>query len=115
MPQIPAFVTNYEILRSQDYVLLTFATPTGEVDQGRMITQEVQKLALTHPRFLEFAAAVAQMAAVMQSANAQPAPAARRAPSPGVRSERRAIGADRDDGAASAEPANDSATGVVRH
>lgn len=66
MPSPPAFVTQYEILRSQDYVMITLRTPTGDVIDGRMQTQEIQKIALTHPRFLEFAAAIGQIAGNIQ-------------------------------------------------
>ena len=68
MSSPPAFVTQYEILRSQDYVMLTFSTPTGEVVDGRMQTQEIQRIALTHPRFLELAAAIGQIAGSIQAA-----------------------------------------------
>jgi hypothetical protein len=61
LPPFPALVTTYEILCSQDYVIITFSTPTGEVKNGQMQTQEVQKLALTLSRFLEFAANIAKI------------------------------------------------------
>lgn len=64
---LPAFVTTYEILRSQDYVMITFSTPTGEVKDGHLQTQEVQKLAFTYPRFLEFARDIAQIANTAQA------------------------------------------------
>jgi hypothetical protein len=62
LPPFPALVTTYEILRSQDYVMITFSAPTGEVKDGQMQTQEVQQLAFTYPRFLEFAASIALIA-----------------------------------------------------
>jgi hypothetical protein len=73
----PALVTTYEILRSQDYVMITFSAPTGEVKDGQMQTQEVQKLAFTYPRFLELAANIAQIAATLQAP-----PPGRRVPTP---------------------------------
>lgn len=63
MASVPVFITQYELLRSQDYVLVTFSTPSGEVIDGRMQTQEIQRVALTMPRFLELAAMFASMAA----------------------------------------------------
>lgn len=68
MPSLPVFITNYEILRSQDYVMITFSTPTGEVVDGRMRTVEVQRFTLSHSRFVEFAAGVAQIAANIDAA-----------------------------------------------
>jgi hypothetical protein len=62
MASTPVFVTQYEILRSQDYVLLTLSAPSGKVADGRMQTEEVERVALTIPRFLEFAATLGQMA-----------------------------------------------------
>ena len=58
VPSLPVFITNFEILRSQDYVMITFSTPTGEVVDGRMQTLELQRITLSHSRFLEFAAGV---------------------------------------------------------
>lgn len=112
MPHLPAFVTNFEILRSQDYVLLSFGTPTGEVEQGRMLTEELQKLALTHPRFLEFAAAIAKMADVMR-ASAPP----RRTTSQAQRQERRANDPEPDDPPAGGDAQNAglSAGRPIRH
>ena len=98
----PILVTNFEIVRSQDYVLITFSTPTGEVANGRMQTQEVQRLALTHPRFLELAAALGQMAANMAASPPPPRPAPRQEP--------RAINQD-DEGQTDAKPSD----WVVRH
>ena len=108
MPSPPAFVTQYEILRSQDYVMLTLSTPTGEVIDGRMQTQEVQKIALTHPRFLEFAAAIGQIAGNIQAT----AEAARVAAQAARLPEKRRI-SDNDD----REPASSLPLGdwVVRH
>lgn len=62
MASAPAFITQYELLRSQDYVLITLSTPSGKVVDGRMETEEIQRVALTIPRFLEMAASLAQMA-----------------------------------------------------
>ena len=107
LPALPAFVTTYEILRSQDYVLVTFSAPTGEVKDGQMQTQEIQKLAFTYPRFVEFAASIAQMASMVQ---APPMPARREAP-PSQR-EPRAIDGQDDDGARRTEPPGPR---VVRH
>ena len=61
----PVFVTQYEILRTSDYVLLTLSAPTGEVQDGRMGVQEVQRIALTYPRFLELTRLMGQIAANM--------------------------------------------------
>jgi hypothetical protein len=62
MASTPVFITQYELLRSQDYVLITFRAPSGKVVDGRMQTDEVQRVALTIPRFLELAATLGQMA-----------------------------------------------------
>lgn len=48
-----SFITQFEILRSSDYVLLTVCAPTGEVVDGKMGVVEVQKLSFTIPRFIE--------------------------------------------------------------
>ena len=84
MSSLPVFVTSYEILRSQDYVMITLSTPTGEVVDGRMRTVEVQRFTLSHSRFLEFAAGVGQIAANIAGAASPVEPAtlaaARRAP-----------------------------------
>lgn len=103
----PALVTNFEILRTQDYVLITFSTPTGEVANGRMQTQEVQRLALTHPRFLELAAALGQIAANMSAS----APPSRPAPPTSPRQEPRAAINQDDEGRTGPEPSD----WVVRH
>ena len=62
MASTPVFITQYELLRSSDYVLITLSAPSGQVQDGRMQTEDVQRVALTIPRFLEFAATMAQMA-----------------------------------------------------
>ena len=71
MASSPVFITSYEILRSRDYVLLTFNSPTGEVVDGTMQTVEMQHVALTIPRFLELAGAMFQIARSIE-ASAQP-------------------------------------------
>src|SRR4051794_35080480 len=73
MASSPAFVTQYEILRSRDYVLITFSHPTGEIVDGAMRTEEAQRIALTIPRFLELAGAMSQIAHSIQALN-QPRP-----------------------------------------
>jgi hypothetical protein len=62
MASAPVFAIQYELLRSQDYVLITLSAPTGKVVDGRMETEEVQRVALTIPRFLELSASMGQMA-----------------------------------------------------
>jgi len=83
MASTPAFVTQYELLRSQDYVLITLSAPSGKVVDGRMQTEDVQRVALTIPRFLELAQTMGQMADnIRQALNAgrpaRPSPQARR-------------------------------------
>jgi|GEM_PF-6029956 hypothetical protein len=73
MAASPAFITQYEILRSRDYVLIAFSYPTGEITDGSMRTEEAQRIALTIPRFLELAGAMSQIAHSIQAAN-QPRP-----------------------------------------
>ena len=110
LPPFPAFVTTYEILRSQDYVLITFSAPTGEVKDGQMQTQEIQKLAFTYPRFVEFAANIAQMATMVQVPSPAPRPA-----QPPSRREPRAIDAQDDDDLRSLEAGAQASGRVVRH
>lgn len=62
MASTPIFITQYELLRSQDYVLITLSAPSGKVVDGRMETEDVQRVALTIPRFLELAQTMGQMA-----------------------------------------------------
>jgi hypothetical protein len=93
MPSTPVFVTQYEILRSQDYVLLTLSAPSGKVVDGRMQTDEVERVALTIPRFLEFAATLGQMAD-----NIRAHLAAARAATPAPARSDRAATADADEG-----------------
>jgi hypothetical protein len=95
MAATPVFITQYELLRSQDYVLITLSAPSGKVADGRMQTEDVQRVALTIPRFLEFAATMGQMAdnirlAINAGRPAQP-------PSKTRRAERRAVGDAPDD------------------
>jgi hypothetical protein len=83
MASTPVFVTQYEFLRSQDYVLITLSAPSGQVVDGRMQTEDVQKVALTIPRFLELAQTIGQMADNIREAlnagrPARPAAQARR-------------------------------------
>ena len=89
--------------------MITFSTPTGEVVGGRMRTVEVQRFTLSHSRFVEFAAGVAQIAANMEGA-ALPA-------EPGTfgasRREPRSATHDGDDPRASADEASPDL--VVRH
>ena len=110
LPPFPAFVTTYEILRSQDYVMITFSAPTGEVKDGQMQTQEIQKLAFTYPRFLEFAASIAQMASMVQVPSPAPRP-----PRPPTRREPRAIDAQDDDDLRPLEPGAEAGGRLVRH
>src|SRR6185312_14865982 len=67
MAASPAFITQYEILRSRDYVLIAFSYPTGEITDGSMRTEEAQRIALTIPRFLELAGAMSQIAHSIQA------------------------------------------------
>jgi hypothetical protein len=62
MAASPVFITQYEILRTSDYVLITVSAPTGEVVDGKMQVQEVQQLALTLGRFVEMAGLMTQIA-----------------------------------------------------
>ena len=73
MALTPVFVTQYEILRTSDYVLLTLSAPTGEVQDGQMGVQEVQRIALTYPRFLELTRLMAQIAGNMTAQPSAPA------------------------------------------
>jgi len=82
MALTPVFVTQYEILRTPDYVLLTLSAPTGEVQDGRMGVQEVQRIALTYARFLELTRLMTQIASNM---TAQPAAAPRKGTDRGSR------------------------------
>jgi hypothetical protein len=56
--------------------MITFSAPTGEAKDGQMQTQEVQKRAFTHSRFLEFAADIAKISHTIQA----PSPAEGRDP-----------------------------------
>lgn len=102
MALTPVFVTQYEILRSSDYVLVTLSAPTGEVQDGRMGVQEVQRIALTYPRFLELTSLMAQIAGNMTG---QPAALARKKPDRGGR-------AGEDEADVPAKPPGDW---VIRH
>lgn len=62
MAASPVFITQYEILRTSDFVLLTLSAPTGEVVDGKMQVQEVQQVALTLGRFVEMAGLMSQIA-----------------------------------------------------
>jgi hypothetical protein len=57
-----AFVTKYEILRANDYVIITFSSPSGEVADGRLKTDEVARLAMTIPSFIDFVRTASQLA-----------------------------------------------------
>jgi hypothetical protein len=109
MASSPAFITQYEILRSRDYVLITFSFPTGEIADGAMRTEEVQRIALTIPRFLELAGAMSQIAHSIQALN-QPRP---QAVAPPKRSERTI--SDQRDGPDGEAEVTDLADWVVRH
>ena len=85
----PVFVTQYEVLRTQDYVLITLSAPTGEVVGGTMQIQEVQRVALTIPRFLEMVGALSQIARNIET-GAQPSkPKPQREPRKGFEDEDR--------------------------
>lgn len=105
MTSMPAFITQYEFLRSSDYVLVTLSAPTGEIVDGQMQVAEVQKVALTLPRFLEMAQLMGRIAQNIQ--NDAKASAATREKA-GL--ERRSIDEDQED----AEP-HKRADWIVRH
>jgi hypothetical protein len=103
----PVFITQYEILRTSDYVLLTLSAPTGEVEDGKMQVQPVAQVALTLSRFVEMAGLMSQIA--KKIAGPSPPNAWRRRKEPGG-----APGADSDaeeDGDAVQVPAD----WVIRH
>jgi hypothetical protein len=109
MASSPAFITQYEILRSRDYVLITFSYPTGELVDGAMRIEPAQRIALTLPRFLELTGAMSQIAQSIQ-AQLQPPPQAVARP----KGRGRSI-ADRRDGAEADAEALTPADWVVRH
>ena len=82
MASPPVFITQYEVLRSDDYVLIRLNAPAGPVVDGRALTAEVQCIALTLPKFVQLAGVLSSMAAsITGQAPARPAtPATGRAP-----------------------------------
>jgi hypothetical protein len=72
----PTFVTQYEILRTSDYVLLTLSAPTGEVVDGKMQVIPVHQISLTLQRFVELSRLMGGIAANIEAA-AKPAAAGR--------------------------------------
>lgn len=115
VPPLPAFVTTYEILRSQDYVMITFSTPTGEVRDGQMLTQEVQKLAFTYPRFVEFAAAVAQIERTIQLPQPAKRPSAPEPEPAQVAREKRSMDGERGEELRSGDAHDEITNRIVRH
>jgi hypothetical protein len=62
MPNMPVLVTQFQILKTRDYVLLVFGSPSGDVADGKIASEESYRLALTHETFKELAASMAATA-----------------------------------------------------
>ena len=73
MTASPIFITQYEVLRTSDYVLLTLSAPTGEVVDGKMQVAPIQQMAFTLGRFVEMAGLINDIARKIGSPDPQSA------------------------------------------